>query len=872
MNLKMKKLFVFGALLVSGSLTLAGCLAPATEDPENGGQQTPSGEGEGQGGEGQGGEGQGGETPTTTFPAQALKQFLTSEGVNVTVPSPVSSGEWTYKVEGDEEYGYSFVASVADSGTVGTNSIEDTYTALLQGTSGWTVSDEYYEYIGYVAFKDNVQLCYCTEEGAFNFEAYKYEAAQYEESTTFPATALQAFLTSEGLKTTVPAATGASSWRYAALSDEEGNYFAISAEDNGTPGKDAIEDTYKVTLQGDGWTIDDSEYEEYGYYADKGDVGIQFYSYDGEFDMYVYAAEGSGSEGGEGQGGGDTPVTPTGNDGTAAHPFTVSEAWTLIDLLDEGANNGAVVYVTGTVKGNVEYNSNHNSGTFLITDGTKTIKAYSISGVSVTQGDTNYVADGYTVVVSGALIKYVKSGETTYEVGYASNTLPSSLVSVTPKQSGSEGGEGGEGQGGGTTSADKAAWTIMIYMCGSDLESGTDESGETHPDKAGYASLDISEILSVPNQPDDVNIIIETGGAAAWKNTDIKATELGRWHVENKQLVKDGTVTKASMGKQSTFQSFLQWGLTSYPAEKTGVILWNHGGAMEGVCSDENFTDEYGWNDTLLNSEAKAAFQSVLGDNQKLEFIGYDACLMQVQDIAEFNSKYFNYMIGSEESEAGDGWAYDNWVDDLYAKKPTTTILKEICDSFINENDKYDFNDQTLSYLDLSKMSAYKTAWENFSVSLKSKLSTYGKNAFVELMKTVQFYGSERLSAEDYEYYSDAGYDVSDYVLNSDGLYYADFGYDYFGTFDVMDFLTKVEGTSALSGLSSEISAVKSAFNQLVVYSAKGNDAGNSNGLCLFFPAGSYTYHEEFYTDDETNFTNWRSIVTTYGVASAYSN
>ena len=536
MNLKMKKLFVFGALLVSGSLTLAGCLAPATEDPENGGQQTPSGESEGQGGEG-------GETPTTTFPAEALKSFLTSEGVSVTVPSPVSSGEWTYKVEEDDEYGNSFIASVSDSGTVGTDSIEDTYTALLQGTSGWTVSDDYYEYIGYVAFKDNVQLCYCTEEGVFNFEAYKYEAAQYEESTTFPATALQAFLTSEGLKTTVPAATGASSWRYAALSDEDGNYFAISAEDNGTPGKDAIEDTYKVTLQGAGWTIDDSDYEEYGYYADKGDVEIQFYSYDGEFDMYVYAAEESG--------GGDTPVTPTGNDGTAAHPFTVSEAWTLIDLLDEGKNNGAVVYVTGTVTGEVSYGT---YGAFFdITDGEQTIKAYSIAGVSKTEGDSKYVAEGYEVVVSGALIKYVKDGKTTYEVGYVNSNLPSNLVSATAPQ----GGEGGEG--GSTDPKEKAEWTIMIYMCGADLESGTDENGKTHTDDAGLASLDISEILSVSNQPDDVNIIIETGGANAWANTKIKSTELGRWHVENKQLVKDASVTKASMGAQSRLGLYSTW-------------------------------------------------------------------------------------------------------------------------------------------------------------------------------------------------------------------------------------------------------------------------------------------------------------------------
>ena len=211
------------------------------------------------------------------------------------------------------------------------------------------------------------------------------------------------------------------------------------------------------------------------------------------------------------------------------------------------------------------------------------------------------------------------------------------------------------------TEQTKDAWTIMIYMCGSDLESTNK-----------LATSDIKEILSKSGQPDDVNIIIETGGAKSWATTyGISKSSLERWHVENRKLVKDASITKANMGLTSTFQSFLEWGLTEYPAEKTGVILWNHGGAMRGVCYDENYSD-----DNLLNSEVKTALANAFtktGQNEKLEFIGYDACLMQVQDVAEFNSQYFNYMIASQESESGYGWDYDTWVDDLYTYKSQKT-------------------------------------------------------------------------------------------------------------------------------------------------------------------------------------------------------
>ena len=119
---------------------------------------------------------------------------------------------------------------------------------------------------------------------------------------------------------------------------------------------------------------------------------------------------------------------------------------------------------------------------------------------------------------------------------------------------------------------------------------------------------------------------------------------------------------------------------------------------------------------------------------------------MSVQDIAEFNSAYFNYQISSEESEAGYGWDYDNWVDNLYNKQSTTTILKEICDTFIKDNGGVNSSsgDQTLSYLNLSYMAAYKTAWENMATQLKTKLTSSNKSAFnTAIINNVKHYADD---------------------------------------------------------------------------------------------------------------------------------
>ena len=396
----------------------------------------------------------------------------------------------------------------------------------------------------------------------------------------------------------------------------------------------------------------------------------------------------------------------------------------------------------------------------------------------------------------------------------------------------------------------KAEWTVMLYMCGADLES------QNH-----FATADLKEILSVGNQPDDVNFIIETGGASSWQSgLGIQANKLGRWEVRNKQLNNVSQLTYASMGLTSTLQSFFEWGLTEYPANKTALILWNHGGALDGVCFDEKKGD-----DSLLASEVEAAVsgaRSKLGITEKFEWIGYDACLMQVQDIAEINSKYFNYMVAAEESEAGEGWEYSTWVDDLYAKKATKTILQAVCDGFVTSFDKqypgYD-NDQTLSFLDLSYMAQYKTAFESFASSLSSAVNSYGKSNFKTLIgKNVKHYADTWMEYSDYQQYIAYGYSSSWFTTEKEGgkTYYCLVGYYLYGTFDVVDFLNVVNNNSSFSSLKSSISSLKSILNNLIAYNKAGNAAGNSNGLCCVFDAGDSIN----YPSSETNFTNWRSF------------
>lgn len=407
--------------------------------------------------------------------------------------------------------------------------------------------------------------------------------------------------------------------------------------------------------------------------------------------------------------------------------------------------------------------------------------------------------------------------------------------------------------------------TILIYMCGADLESAR-ESGSSQV--AGLATADLKEILSVSGQPDDVNIVIQTGGASRWSaSLGISAKETGRYHVENKKLVKDDSLLKANMGSSRTLQNFLEWGLTEYPAEKTGLILWNHGGALSGVCFDENYNG-----DSLTDVEVAFAVQGAMetvGRTEKLEWIGYDACLMSVQDIAEMNSPYFNYMVASEEAEVGDGWAYYEWIDDLYEHKPTEDVLKEICDGFIKSVDElsayyakygYDLpNNQNLAVIDLNKIGAYKDAIESLAVDIKATVKT-NKSTFRNTLKRAKFYADMIVSADDYStYVYYYGYPSTWFSNNADGTYTL-LGCYLYGTFDAFDMLNKLETSSLFANHTSKIQTAKDALGEAVLYNKKGNAAGESNGLCVVAPMADGNYDTIDYSAKYTNFVNWRSL------------
>ena len=104
-----------------------------------------------------------------------------------------------------------------------------------------------------------------------------------------------------------------------------------------------------------------------------------------------------------------------------------------------------------------------------------------------------------------------------------------------------------------TAADDGSSWAVYWYLCGSDLET-----------EGGCATADLSELMEV-ELPENVTVVIQTGGAAEWQNDVVDASKLQRfvYNSEGLQLVDEQP--SASMGDSETLAAFCSLPRTAIP-------------------------------------------------------------------------------------------------------------------------------------------------------------------------------------------------------------------------------------------------------------------------------------------------------------------
>ena len=279
--------------------------------------------------------------------------------------------------------------------------------------------------------------------------------------------------------------------------------------------------------------------------------------------------------------------------------------------------------------------------------------------------------------------------------GCASSTPDLQQETQTASQDASQSSDGGN------------TWSVFVYMCGTDLESGQ-----------GSATQNLQEMMSVA-LPENINVIIQTGGTAAWQTEGIPSDVLGRYELVDNGLMLADEQPLASMGDAATLGEFLKWGVESYPADKYMSVLWNHGGgSVSGVAFDELFEG-----DSLTLPELSQAFAM---SGAQFEIIGFDTCLMATLENAAAVAPYGNYLVASQELEPGGGWDYSSWLQYM-SDNPGLSGLEigtKICDGFYDKcASTGDEALATLSVTDLSQIGNVISAFDAMATEMSGVAS-----------------------------------------------------------------------------------------------------------------------------------------------------
>lgn len=335
--------------------------------------------------------------------------------------------------------------------------------------------------------------------------------------------------------------------------------------------------------------------------------------------------------------------------------------------------------------------------------------------------------------------------------------------------------------------------TVMVYLCGTDLES-----------KYSMASSDMQEIAEAAGS-DQVNFIVYTGGCTNWKTSGISTSTNQIYQIMNgglKPLVKDDGAK--SMTEPATLSHFIQYCHENFPANRYDLILWDHGG---GSVSGYGYDEKYKNAGSMGLSGIRTALKN---GGVQFDFIGFDACLMATAETALMLDPYADYLIASEETEPGIGWYYTNWVNRLCANPslPTLDIGKNIADDFVSECGRRCAGQKTtLSVIDLAE----------FSNTVPEKLSAFSRSI------------SDQIQKEDYQSVSHARYATREFAESSK-----------IDQIDLVHFAQNL-GTA-------ESKALADTLKNAVKYNRTSANMTNANGVSIYFP-----YKRTSYVDKACN-------------------
>lgn len=335
-------------------------------------------------------------------------------------------------------------------------------------------------------------------------------------------------------------------------------------------------------------------------------------------------------------------------------------------------------------------------------------------------------------------------------------------------------------------SADGKAWTVMVYMCGGKSETET-----------GAFSDKLEQMMRL-EYPENVNVVVQTGGSSEWKMKGVYGDYLQRFEMGKGTMYLADQAMAVNMGDYRVLEDFLSWGTSNYKADNYMLIIsGTGGGSIHGMAFDElNGYDS-------LNLEEISYAMSVAGKN--FDIVALDASLMGSIETASALSTCTDYLIAPQEVQSADNWDYEGMLKYICENPSADTedICKAVCDTYYARCVKNGTQkDAAMSVVDMSKVSTLTQAFDGMVGNMLTATDAPDLcGGLLAVMDTVHMYGGGSVD-EGFSNLVDIGNTamrIRDYVGNT-----AD--------------------------------AFIEALNDAIVYRVCGEHQKNSTGLGMYYP------------------------------------
>ena len=176
------------------------------------------------------------------------------------------------------------------------------------------------------------------------------------------------------------------------------------------------------------------------------------------------------------------------------------------------------------------------------------------------------------------------------------------------------------------------AWTVLVYL-----------AGDNNLDEWGFYSLNLMAQGLVSDKDVQVVIFFDHLGA----NAELIEVAPGSWS----RIADYG---EPDTGNPDTLRDFLILGLSQYPAERTLLVLWDHGGGWKTFGVDDTSHTRMS-----MDGIAGAMAEAELSTQKKIDITVFDACLMAMVEVAAELRQVTQYMVASTYTVDSDGFPYD---------------------------------------------------------------------------------------------------------------------------------------------------------------------------------------------------------------------